>query len=120
MPAAWPSTVTLQVDSSGYRETVERNVVEFTPEVGPPMVRRRSSVSSDLISFSTPPVTDDEYDALVNFYRGTLKDGALTFFRTHPRDADGPVEEFRFLEPPQWSLINGTIGRIAVVLRRLP
>jgi hypothetical protein len=120
MPAAWPATVTQLVDSSGYRETVERNVVEFAPEVGPPMARRRSSVSSDLISFSTTPVTDDEYDALVGFYRDTLKDGALTFLRTHPRNMDGPMTEFRFVEPPQWSPIDATYGRIALSLRRMP
>lgn len=120
MTAIWPTNVTEYADSNSYSERPEQNVVEFAPEVGPPMSRRRSSISSDLLLFSTIPVTSAEYDVLVDFYRNALKDGALTFFRKHPRNLTGQNIEFKFVEPPQWSAIDGTLGRIALSLRRMP
>jgi hypothetical protein len=124
MTAAWPVTVTQFVTSSNYSERAERNVSEFQPDVGPPMTRRRSSVSSDLVTFETATVPDSQYDDLLYFYRFVLKDGSLTFFRKHPRNNDGTNVEFKFVEAPQWrALSNGGsdgLGRISVSLRRMP
>lgn len=120
MTATWPGSVTLNANVSGYGEKPEANSIEFAPEVGPPMSRRRTSISTDLLSFDTDPITSDNYDDLIYFYRKTLKDGNLTFFRSHPRNPTGPNMEFKFTDPPQWKSISGLLGRASITMRRMP
>jgi hypothetical protein len=96
--AAWPFDVPLHALIDGYAEEAEDNVLEFTPEVGPPILRRRYSRAGIVIGFSTS-MTGAQYAALLNFYRSTLKDGTAPFNRPHPRT--GIVRTFRFLGPPR-------------------
>lgn len=119
MTAVWPSSVTQYADPSSLTEKPERNAVEFAPEVGPPMSRRRTSLSSDLLTFSTPVVSQDQYDDLIDFYRNDVKDGVLPFTRKHPRNVDGPSKRFRFAAEPQWRAVGFIYGNISLSLRLL-
>lgn len=86
MTTAWPGTIPTAalVTDSGYNEGGEDNVAQQKPQVGPPLRRRRSSVPSRLVSFSTI-MTYAQWDLLVTFYEQTLFDGVDFFTRPHPR-----------------------------------
>lgn len=86
MTTAWPGTVPTAAlyEDSSYNESGETNVAETKPQVGPPQRRRRSSVPTKLITFSTL-MTFTQWDALVTFYETILFDGTDFFTRPHPR-----------------------------------
>ena len=96
--AVWPASLPTLIPTDGYSDEVERNVISFQPEVGPPLERRRSSVSTNLVSYPVN-VTLDEFETLKDFYRDDLKDGVLPFTR------DDPITEvqttYKFAAPPK-------------------
>jgi len=116
MPS-WPDALPLCVLDDGYSEQQEQNVAEFAAEVGPPLRRRRSSIATSLIEHSLI-LDDEEVEALLDFYRDDLKDGALSFTRTHPRDQ---VTEgsFIFTKPPVITRVS-PYWRAAISLRSMP
>ena len=117
--ALWPASVPQVSNQDGYTEAPERNVAEFRPEVGPPKLRRRSAVSTDMLQFTTT-MTSDQFDALVDFYRSDLADGSLTFLRKHPRDLSGVDLEFMFMNEPSYGARGPNYGEVAIALRRMP
>lgn len=119
MTAVWPSDVPQYALQSGFSEKPERNAVTFEPEVGPAMMRRRTSLSSDLITFQTM-MTVDEYDKLLDFYRNDTKDGTQPFMRKHPRNIEGANRRFVFTAEPQLSAAGPNYGPVALALRLLP
>lgn len=119
MTAAWPGTVPLTADSDAYGEQPERNVVSFTPEVGPPTERPRSTISSDLLSFSKV-MTFTQYDTLIAFYRTDLKQGTQPFTRPHPRNVSGPSLTFKFTEVPKFSALGYVYGQVSMQMRKMP
>lgn len=118
MPA-WPSSVPQDALLSSYGERPQRNVASFQPDTGIAIERRRSSVSTDDIAFEQI-LDNDEWEALLAFYRDDLKDGTLTFTRNHPRTGDAGVT-FKFVEAP---VLTGTISvqlyRVSIKLVRMP
>lgn len=119
MTAAWPSTVPQVATISGFGEKPERNVAEFSPEVGPPMTRRRSGVSTDALQFETT-MTFDEWDDLHDFYRDDVKDGTLSFTRKHPRDLGGSDLTFRFISEPSFRAAGPDFGSASISIRKMP
>ncbi|MCF2522349.1 hypothetical protein [Bradyrhizobium sp. G127] len=119
MPLAiWPIDVPLRTLQSGYSEAPEKNTADFQPEVGPPKTRRRTSISSDVITCSGN-FSSEEWDALVAFYRTTLADGSLPFTRAHPRS--GLSMTFKFTgDPPKLSQVRGDVYTGSFGLRRMP
>lgn len=117
MTAAWPSTISQNALQSGYTEQPQRNVVTFEPEAGIAMERRRSSVSTDAITFPAV-LSSAEWAALLTFYRDTLKDGTLPFTRLHPRTNE--TETFKFTEAPAIAAVYGAHYRISISLIRMP
>lgn len=83
---AWPGTIPTAalVSDPSYNEDGEDNVAEQKPQVGPPLRRRRSSVPTRMLTFSTI-MTFTQWDLLVTFYEQTLFDGTDFFTRPHPR-----------------------------------
>lgn len=114
---SWPGTVNQNVEQDGFAEAPERNVVSFQPEVGPPTERRRTSISTNVFSF-TSQCTSAEYDAIVDFYRNTLLDGVLTFTRNHPRT--GVSANFKFTDVPKVSQVMEPVYLIAYSMRLMP
>lgn len=118
MTAAWPGTVNQIVNPDSFSEAPEQNKASFQPEVGPPIERRRTSISSDVFAF-TQWYTSAEYDDLVDFYRTTLIDGVLTFTRNHPRT--GVSATFKFTDVPKISsLLGGQLYVVSHSLRLMP
>lgn len=115
--APWPGTVNQLTYRNGYQQTPERNVVTFQPEVGPPIERRRSSISTEIVSCSGRG-TLTEFNNLMTFYRTTLKDGVDTFTRTHP--LNGGTVTCKFMEPPALTDRRATFVQWSLKFRVLP
>lgn len=118
MAAGWPTTVPLYA-LAGMTIQREVNRVEFKPEVGPPKRRRRSSVATELLNFSTR-MTIDQYADLDDFHVIDVKDGTLSFMRKDPRDVTGPDVEFEFVDVPVFNAVDGDYGDVTLSLRKLP
>lgn len=102
--AYWPSSVNQRAFIGSYQETPNHNTVSFAPEVGPPMMRRRTSLSTKKLTFDSI-LSTAECATLESFWRNTLKDGTLPFARVNPRS--GITHVYNFSEPfrrSDWSL----------------
>jgi hypothetical protein len=117
MAVAWPAEVNTRVHINGFTEAMERNVVEFKPEVGPPKQRRRSSISTELLVWPSA-YTEAEWLALKEFVRVDLADGTLAFERNDP--LTGELDDFIFVEAPKISSVQGPYFFVDLQLRRLP
>lgn len=109
MAAAFPVSITAShqlVLQDSYGETPETNVTAFKPEVGPPKLRRRTSISQDLIGCKLW-LLGTEWQALKDFYRNTLLDGTQQFSWIHPRTKGTGVFQFEG-DPPK---VTSTFGR---------
>jgi len=117
----WPPDVNQAHIVGSYSEKPETNVAEFAPEVGPPKRRRRSSVSSDLLSWEMY-ANAAERVSLRNFYRSDLADGVLIFKRKHPATND--MATFQFAAEPQYkefAFVRGTPRyRVTISVRLMP
>lgn len=101
---AWPAAVPTECSVGGYSEQSIRNVASFQPDVGPSIDRRRSSVASTDVDFSTM-LTTAELTDLLDWYRDTLLDGVLPFTRAHPRTLTTVV--MRFKSAPRITALGG-------------
>ena len=116
MTAAWPGTVNQYMRRNNYSEAPEANKASFQPEVGPPIERRRSSISTVLI-VGEGRGTRTEWDNLVTFYRTTLLDGALPFTRTNP-DTGGTITCV-FTEPPKLISVGARYRHYSLSFRQI-
>lgn len=116
MTAAWPA-INQYAQVNGYSETPDVNVASFTPEVGPPKLRRRMSISTDVISFTTW-MTATEYATFLTFYKTTIKDGTLPFTRTRPRTQ--ATETFVFTSVPVATYIAYNEYAVTISIRNIP
>lgn len=113
--AAWPGTVNQFFYKSGYSQKPEPNKVSFQPEVGPPIERRRSSISTDIVQ-GRGRGTVTEFNNLMTFFRTTLRDGADTFTRNHPLTGTAGVT-CRFIEPPAITDVRATYVQWSLEMR---
>lgn len=113
--AAWPGTVNQFFYKSGYSQKPEANKVSFQPEVGPPIERRRSSLSTDLVQGSGRG-TSTEFAALMTFWRTTLLDGSLTFTRNHPLTGVANTV-CKFTDPPAITDVRATFVQFSLQMR---
>ena len=117
MVQAWPGTINQRVMYDSYREQPETNKLTFQPEVGPPIERRRSGISTDVISFNGAG-TVTEWSNLKTFFRTTCIDGTDTFTRTHP--LTGSSATFKFTEPPRLLSIRNARHEWQLSVRLMP
>jgi len=81
--AAWPSTIPQCPILNGFTETPQPNVAKFTPEVGPPKYRRRSTAKGWMTN-TTWRFSTAQLASFKTFHETTLKDGSLPFTMNHP------------------------------------
>ncbi len=111
MTAAFPSWISQVVVRDNYAEAPDTNVVSFKPEVGPAILRRRSSLSQDVVP-CTMWLSSSDWQDLLAFFRTTLTDGTQPFTWVHPRSKVAGTFQFEGGVPPK---VTSTLGPIFVV-----
>lgn len=116
----WPPSISQAIAAGSWQETPEANVAAFATEVGTPKMRRRSSVASRLITFKTLPLTSDQWDDLLDWYKIDLVDGTQPFMRQNGRTKE--LETYTFVSdtPPQANDIGGLYFQASLSLRKEP
>jgi hypothetical protein len=95
-PVSWPIDVNQNHLLGTINDQPDDNVARYAPEVGPPKLRRRTSIGVDTVAFDQI-CTRAEWISLKRWYRDVLRE-ALSFFRKNPRTCE--IQEFIFIEPP--------------------
>lgn len=118
MAESWPSTLPQVVLSDGFSQTIGDGRVRAKPDVGPALVRRRSSAMPKAMPCSID-VDDDQWDDLMTFGETTLIGWTLPF--TFPDPAGGSDLLVRFGDslPSRTEVVAGT-WRVNLALEILP
>lgn len=95
----WPTTGSFpQCPSPGtWQRQRQSNLLSFEPDVGPPLTRKRSTVSTLSVSFSIVLYTA-QLATLDTFFTVDAAEGAIPFDWKNPET--GVVEAWSFVEPP--------------------
>lgn len=97
--ATWPTAGSfpqLPLNGSWSRQR-QSNLITFEPDVGPPLVRKRSTVSVVKASFSLK-LTAAQLATLDTFFETTCNEGATPFTWDNPET--GATETWAFVSPP--------------------
>lgn len=89
----WPLDMR-QSGAAGVAGGPQNNSVTFTPEIGPPISRRRSSNFFRKYKINFDLLSRTEYDIFQTFFHTTLVDGSLPFAWKHP--ITGVLHKCRF------------------------
>jgi len=115
--AAWPTALGCPVLS--FTEQPQPNVASFTPEVGPPKMRRRSTAKGWLTSFAFR-MTRAQVVTFLTFYETTLEDGSLPFTMNHPRTTTNYSWMFMPGDEPEITRTAPNASSVSFKLVRLP
>lgn len=114
----WPSDVNTYARTGTYSEKIDTNYAEFNPEIGSAKRRRRMSISSETLTFSTWMKTT-EFASFLYWYRYALADGALPFIRNRPRT--GSMETFTFSgDAPTMSDVGYNLYEVQMTIKNAP
>lgn len=113
MSITWPVGVPQNALIDSYQESIMPNVAEFTPEVGMPLLSRRTSEEVEQVQFVCI-MTFAQYATLKDFRKITLKSGVLPFQRNHPRTGVSVTAIFTELSGPE--VVSGTNCRVQMTM----
>ncbi len=113
---AFPSWITFTPLQQGYGEEMATNQVASKPQSGAPILRSRSILSQDLVTFVIP-ISSAEWEAVIYFHRHTCGDGTLQFTMPHPRTKAGATWAWQPGNPPKVSQTYGETFEIVLALR---
>jgi hypothetical protein len=104
MVDAWPATLPQNVLVNGYSEGVSDGLLEYPPDTGPPITRRRSSSMPRPLSMSFA-VTTAQLATLRAFYDTTLSSGSLPFTFPGVVEAETYLIKFQKGGGPKWVVL---------------
>lgn len=119
MAESWPATLP-QCLVLGYGEGLADNLLEYKPDIGPPISRRRSSAATRPLS-GQMRMTRAQIAILRSFYEGTLDQGALPFEFPDPT-AIGETLLVKFMKgsAPSWQQTAAGVYRVSLQVAVLP
>lgn len=119
MVDAWPGTLPQKVLVEGYAEGVGDGLLEYQPDTGPPITRRRTSASPRPLTV-TFELTSAQIATLRTFFDTTLLGGSLPF--TFPGVIEGSTYLVKFQKDglPRWTALGGDYFSVAISLWVLP
>lgn len=91
------------------------NLLTFEPDVGPPLVRRRSTVSTLNVSFAIV-ITTAQLATLDTFFESDCGEGSIPFDWKNPET--GATEQWSFVDPPSVQKPFRDKYQVQIVLRR--
>lgn len=116
MPA-WPANLPAEPLRGTLSVARETNKVEFQPDVGSP-IRRRRYTSNRLMYTFEMTLTEAQYTALDTFFHDDCEDGTLTFTMTDW--ITGIVSTFEWTAEPVCSHLMVEIWRASLSLAKRP
>jgi len=84
MAVAWPPFVSDQAAANGTSGGLQDNLVSFSPEIGPPLQRSRTSIAPEIWDITLVPQNVGQYQTFVDWFRNDIANGALAFDFPHP------------------------------------
>lgn len=93
-----------------------RNYTEFSPDVGPPSRRQRSTLAQHIIPWNFH-FTADEVDDFLDFFHADIADGAGAFDAPDPFKGD--VAEFVFEGDHSLTQLSANVFRLTSAIRRI-
>ena len=118
MTASWPGSLP-QKPLLGFTEQRQRNLAMFSPDVGPPKMRRRST-AVPVNSSITLKLTDTQLATFDLFFEVTLADGTLPFTWPHPRTGINYSWIFSPQDAPQKQALTKNVTQVTFKLLQLP
>ena len=119
MVDAWPTGLPQDLEQSGFSESVGDGVLEYQPDQGPTISRRRTTAVMRPLS-GTVQMSPDQIATLRTFFDVTIMGGALPFeFPDQVQDGTLLVK-FPKGSGPSWSALSGDIYRVQLSLMVLP
>jgi hypothetical protein len=115
--ATWPTTGAFpQFPLIGtWNRQRQQNTIVFEPDVGPPLVRRRSTVSTQQASFALT-LTLGQLATLETFFVTDCNEGATPFTFDNPET--GTSEQWAWVQPPVVSQSTKNAYTVQCSLRR--
>jgi len=117
--ATWPPDIPQCPILNGWSETPQPNVASFTPETGPPKMKRRSTAKTWSCSL-TYRMTTTQLVSFKAFYESTLEDGSLPFTWNHPVDKTSYSWNFDPATQPVITRLTPRTHSVVFKLQRLP
>lgn len=117
--AVWPTTLPQCPTLNSFSEQRQPNVATFTPDVGPPKIRRRSTAVGVMTAVGYRMTTAD-VETFNTFFANTLKDGSLPFAWPHPISKVIYTWMFDPKEAPKIDRMTPDTFRVSFNLIRLP
>lgn len=118
MTSAWPSNIP-QCPTLGMTEQRQPNIAGFSPDVGPPKMRRRSTAVVTVTAV-TYRMNVAQLASFNTFYQTTLADGTLPFTWKHPVDQLTYTWMFDSKQAPTFDRVTPSTFRVTFNLLRLP
>lgn len=117
MTVAWPATLPQKPFRGNWSEQEQPNVIRFQPDVGPPIVRRRGTVTT-YIATGIFRMTNEQIADFMVFHKEELKGGARRFSWAHP--VSGAAATWTFEEAYSYRHVDDDVYDLQVTLRRMP
>ncbi|MGM4891271.1 hypothetical protein [Tardiphaga sp. 839_C3_N1_4] len=119
MVDAWPAEFPQELEQNGFSEGVGDGVLEYQPDQGPSISRRRTSAVMRPLS-GTMQMSAAQIATLRTFFDTTLMGGALPFeFPDQIQDGTLLVK-FPKGAGPSWSALSGELYRVQLSMMVLP
>jgi hypothetical protein len=119
MVDAWPSGLPQKLLVDGYSQAEADGVLEYAPDLGPSITRRRTTVASAPLS-GTMELTSAQIATLRTFVETTLLSGSLPFTFPDPLGGSDLLVKFQKGGLPKWSALGGDYFSVAFTLWILP
>jgi hypothetical protein len=116
---AWPSTLPDRPTVNGFAWRPQDNRLAFAPEVGPSIVRKRSTAAGALAT-ALFNLTDDQVDAFEWWFRKIVNDGVEKFLFKHPRSGALELWSFATGQPYEISALGNGLWSLSCNLLWLP
>lgn len=119
MAIAWPVGLPQYVLVDGYGEDEADNLIEYGPDIGPPISRPRSSAAARQFDIVFN-LSRAQLATLRTFFRTTLISGSLPFTIPAPSVAGNYTVKFRKGSQPKMAALGGNWFRVTCGLWILP
>jgi hypothetical protein len=119
MVDAWPSDLPQALQAGGFSEGAGDGLLEYKPDTGPSITRRRSTAA--MRPFNGSIICDDvQLASFRAFYGTTIMGGALPFEFPDQVQSGTLLVKFTKGSPPTWTNLGGPYYQVNLALMVLP